>query len=87
MLLPNVMPVGVGNGANATVLTMGTLRAASVGAVGSRDRGTLVARGVATLRDVSGSGLGATEGATAGGVSVERVGESGVARLERMLVN
>ncbi len=57
MLLANVRPaVGVGKGANVTVLLLGTLRDASVGAVGCGDGGTAVARGVATLRDVTGRG-------------------------------
>ena len=67
--MANVMPVGVGTGANVTVLMRGTLRDESVGAVGCGDRGTVVARGVATLRDVTGNGFGATEGETTGGMS------------------
>ena len=88
MLLANMMPVGVGKGANETVLMMCTLRDASVGgAVGRRDMGTVVA----TLRYVLGSGLGATEGGTAtgsvSGTGEHVVGESVVAMVERMLDN
>ena len=85
--MANMMPVGVGKGAIETVLMMCTLRDASVGAVGRRDMGTVVA----TLRDVLGSGLGATEGGTAtgsvSGTGEHVVGESVVAMVERMLDN
>ena len=94
VLLANVRPVvGVGKGANVTVLLLvGTLRDASVGAVGCGDRGTVVARGVATLRDVTGSGFGVTEGGTTGGVSAGSGGRvagasGGAAMVERMLVS